>query len=241
MTREEATQIMSTWLVSSKGAKGQRGYIEGWFDEEDAEAFRMAIEALQNEETLKTQLANCHREILRLLDFSDMTESPDDDIEPQNDVTEVVRKPIKGYEDYYEVDQFGRVFAKERTTHVKDHDREYDKHLPSRQMKQSVHTKGYKIVPLTKDGVCTTKFVHRLVAEAFIPNPDDLPFVNHIDEDKTNNFVENLEWCTEQYNSTYGKAREKHAKALKGRHHTEEHKKKISDSLKRFYGERREP
>ena len=46
MTREEARQIMSTWLVSSKGTKGQRGYIEGWFDEEDAEAFRMAIEAL---------------------------------------------------------------------------------------------------------------------------------------------------------------------------------------------------
>lgn len=49
MTKEEATQIMSTWLVSSKGAKGQRGYIEGWFDEEDAEAFRMAIEALQRQ------------------------------------------------------------------------------------------------------------------------------------------------------------------------------------------------
>lgn len=159
----------------------------------------------------------------------------------QAEMVAVVRKPIKGYEDYYEVDQFGRVFAKERMIHVTDHDREYDKHLPSRQMKQSVHTKGYKTVPLTKDGVCTTKFVHRIVAEAFIPNPDDLPFVNHIDEDKTNNFVENLEWCTEQYNSTYGKAREKHAKALKGRHHTEEHKKKISDSLKRFYGERREP
>ena len=46
MTKEEAKQIIATWLVSSKGAKGQRGYIEGWFDEEDAEAFRMAIEAL---------------------------------------------------------------------------------------------------------------------------------------------------------------------------------------------------
>lgn len=46
MTKEEAKQILSIWLVSSKGAKGQRGYIEGWFDEEDAEAFRMAIEAL---------------------------------------------------------------------------------------------------------------------------------------------------------------------------------------------------
>lgn len=189
-------------------------------DEDIRTALDMAIEALHREEA--EEKGWCHR------------------IRPKN-VEVVVRKPIKGYEDYYEVDQFGRVFAKERTIHVTDHDREYDKHLPSRQMKQSVHTKGYKTVPLTKDGVCTTKFVHRIVAEAFIPNPDDLPFVNHIDEDKTNNFVENLEWCTEQYNSTYGKAREKHAKALKGRHHTEEHKKKISDSLKRFYGERREP
>lgn len=49
MTREEAIQIMSTWLVSSKGSKGQQGYIEGWFDEEDAEAFRMAIDALSAE------------------------------------------------------------------------------------------------------------------------------------------------------------------------------------------------
>lgn len=47
MTREEARQIIATWLVSSKGANGQRGYIEGWFDEEDVEAFRMAIEALK--------------------------------------------------------------------------------------------------------------------------------------------------------------------------------------------------
>lgn len=46
MTRKEARQIIATWLESSKGAKGQCGYIEGWFDEEDAEAFRMAIEAL---------------------------------------------------------------------------------------------------------------------------------------------------------------------------------------------------
>ena len=47
MTREEAKQIIATWLVSSKGTKEQRGYIEGWFDEEDAEAFSMAIEALK--------------------------------------------------------------------------------------------------------------------------------------------------------------------------------------------------
>lgn len=218
MTREEALQ----WLTNEKWKNANNKYKKEW-----NEAFDMAIEALQAD----TVSREAHYDAVanRITDME------------ERGFVSVVRKPIKGYEDYYEVDQFGRVFAKERMIHVTDHDREYDKRLPSRQMKQSVHTKGYKTVPLTKDGVCTTKFVHRLVAEAFIPNPDDLPFVNHIDEDKTNNFVENLEWCTEQYNSTYGKAREKHAKALKGRHHSEEHKRKISDSLKRFYGERRDP
>lgn len=49
MTREEARHIIATWLVSSKGANGRQGYIEGWFGEEDAEAFRMAIEALSDD------------------------------------------------------------------------------------------------------------------------------------------------------------------------------------------------
>lgn len=226
MTREEAIQE----LQNCKGLIQQDG--QDYLDERDIPLLDIAIEAL-SVASLKSEfesaVPNCQKCAIK--ELWEATE--------KEGLASVVRKPIKGYEDYYEVDQFGRVFAKERTIHVTDHNREYDKHLPSRQMKQSVHTKGYKIVPLTKDGVCTTKFVHRLVAEAFIPNPDDLPFVNHIDEDKTNNFVENLEWCTEQYNSTYGKAREKHAKALRGRHHTEEHKKKISDSLKRFYGERK--
>ena len=54
MTREEAKQIIATWLVSSKGAEGQRWYIEGWFDEEDVEAFRMAIEALTHDKRTET-------------------------------------------------------------------------------------------------------------------------------------------------------------------------------------------
>lgn len=151
------------------------------------------------------------------------------------DVVEVVRKPIKGYEEHYEVDQFGRVYSVDRIVHVDDNGREYDKPLKGKRMKQSVHTKGYKTVPLTKDGKTTTHYVHRIVAEAFIPNPSNLPFINHKDEDKTNNFVENLEWCTEQYNATYGKARKKQAKKLRGRKHSEEHKQKISEGVKRYY------
>lgn len=157
------------------------------------------------------------------------------------DVVEVVRKPIKGYEGHYEVDQFGRVYSVDRIVHVDDNGREYDKPLKGKRMKQSVHTKGYKTVPLTKDGKTTTHYVHRLVAEAFIPNPSNLPFINHKDEDKTNNFVENLEWCKEQYNATYGKAREKQAKKLRGRKHSEEHKQKISEGVKHYhcsFGER---
>lgn len=70
------------------------------------------------------------------------------------------------------------------------------------------------------------KYVHRIVAEAYIPNPQNLPCVNHKDEDKTNNFVGNLEWCTVQYNTTYGNAREKQADALRGRKHSQEHRDK---------------
>ena len=139
----------------------------------------------------------------------------------------VRRKAVKGYEGYYEVDMYGNVYSVERTVRVNDNGREYDKPVKERKMKQSNHSKGYKIVPLTKDGVTKSHYVHRIVAEAYIDNPYNLPFINHKDEDKTNNFVGNLEWCTEQYNSTYGNARKKQADALRGRPLSEEHKEKI--------------
>lgn len=147
----------------------------------------------------------------------------------------VVRKPVKGYEGYYEVDQFGRVFSVDRVISVEDNGRKYDKPIAGKQMKQTMHDKGYKVVSLTKGGKTKNKFVHRLVAEAFLDNPDDLPMVNHKDEDKTNNFLENLEWCTASYNRTYGKAVERHARTLRGKKHTDEHKQKISAGLKKHY------
>lgn len=69
---------------------------------------------------------------------------------------------------------------------------------------QNKTTNGYLTVHLYKDTVRTVKLVHRLVAEAFIPNPDNLPEVNHKDENKHNNTSKNLEWCTRAYNGSYG-------------------------------------
>lgn len=64
--------------------------------------------------------------------------------------------------------------------------------------------KGYSLVKLSKSNTSKEMKVHRLVAIAFIPNPYNLPCVNHIDEKPSNNCVNNLEWCNHQYNNTYG-------------------------------------
>lgn len=98
-------------------------------------------------------------------------------------------KEVVGLEDYYMVSDTGKVFSirsnRLLTTNVPDKD-------------------GYIRIDLTIDGKTYKKAVHRLVAEAFIPNPDNLPCVNHKDEIPWHNEVENLEWCTYKYNSNYG-------------------------------------
>lgn len=79
-------------------------------------------------------------------------------------------------------------------------------------LSQTHDTSGYWMVSMRK----TTRKVHRLVAKAFIPNPDNLPFVNHKDEDKGNPNVENLEWCTHIYNVNYGTCQQRRSKTLMG-------------------------
>lgn len=104
-----------------------------------------------------------------------------------------VWKPIKDYEGIYEVSSCGQV----RRLHK-------DKRSSPFKILKLDTLRGYKKVHLYKNGSGKPFQVHRLVAEAFIPNPDNLPQVNHIDEDPSNNCVENLEWCDPKYNVNYG-------------------------------------
>ena len=104
----------------------------------------------------------------------------------------VIWKPIDGYEGLYEVSNTGLIKSLNC----------YNYKEP-RIMKLGKRPDGYLSVGLSKNNVTKTKTVHRLVAKAFLPNPNNLEMVNHKDEDRTNNNVENLEWCTRTYNQNY--------------------------------------
>lgn len=115
-----------------------------------------------------------------------------------NDINEIW-KPINGYIGIYEISNLGRI-----------------KHLPAGKRNKmdafgdkefiikSKLSRGYEQVCLINEyGIKTYYYVHKLVAKAFCDNPNNYPCVNHIDENKTNNRFDNLEWCTVLYNNTY--------------------------------------
>lgn len=81
-------------------------------------------------------------------------------------------------------------------------------------LKERSTKEGYVRVVLWEKGKGKSCLIHRLVAQAFIPNPDSLPEVNHKDENKLNNSVENLEWCTHQYNCNYGTGKQRQVEQL---------------------------
>ena len=133
-------------------------------------------------------------------------------------------KDIKGFEGHYQVSNFGRVksikFGKERI------------------LRPGKNKKGYLRVGISKNGESKTYSVHRLVAQAFIPNLNNLPQINHKNEDKTDNRVENLEFCDAKYNNTYGTRIQRFVENMKGhpnwgpKHQSEESKRKTSVGVK---------
>lgn len=111
-------------------------------------------------------------------------------------------KDVIGFEGKYKISNYGNVLS------ICYNNTNKTKPLSSR------INHGYKEVILCKNGLCRTYKIHRLVAMAFLSNPEKLPCVNHKDENKLNNYVDNLEWCTCEYNNAYGTARARVSKKM---------------------------
>lgn len=111
---------------------------------------------------------------------------------------EEIWEDIKGYEGLYQVSNLGRVRSLDRVVVYTNGRTQFYK---GRILAQTKINSGYFTVALGRNG---RYLVHRLVAEAFIPNPDNLPCINHIDCNKINNTSSNLEFCTYSYNNNYG-------------------------------------
>lgn len=114
-----------------------------------------------------------------------------------------VWKPIKGFEGLYEVSSIGRVRSLNYRQTGKSKELAFEE------------VGGYLRVSLSKKGEARFRpLVHRLVAEAFLPNLNEYPQVNHIDEDRANNYVNNLEWCSAKYNINHGTAIQRRSKPI---------------------------
>lgn len=108
-------------------------------------------------------------------------------------------RPIKGYEDRYLIGNTGLVFSK----------------ISDRLLTPKIDRYGYKTIGLSRNGKVKWFTVHRLVAIAFVPNPNNLPTVNHKDENKLNCRSDNLEWATVRYNDNYGTRNKRMANSKK--------------------------
>lgn len=106
---------------------------------------------------------------------------------------------IKGYEGEYAITEDGRVYSYKR----------------KKFLKQGINKWGYYCVTLCKNGKQKEYKVHRLVATTYIPNPNNLPQVNHMDEDKSHNHWTNLEWCDQKYNNNYNNGHERRMKKVR--------------------------
>ena len=151
-------------------------------------------------------------------------------------MTEEIWIPVVGYEGLYEVSSYGRVRSLDR----------YDSrnHFRKGKLMNFIYEGEYLKVDFSKNGINKRYVVHRLVAKAFIPNPDNLPQINHKDEDKTNNRVDNLEWCDAKYNINYGTRQERFRNTMLEKGHwtglsKKEYKRKYREEHRDYINEYR--
>jgi len=117
-------------------------------------------------------------------------------------------KPLKNWEDYYEVSNTGKIRSKERIIQDKNFSKNGNKFVRKRTFKSKellgveVNDKGHLSVGLYKNGRGSSQLIHRLIAEAFIPNPNNYPLVDHIDGNCKNNKLENLRWANWEHNNS---------------------------------------
>ena len=127
-------------------------------------------------------------------------------IKKEWDFLNLERKPVPEYEDHYYLDPDSMSVVNKKT---------------GRPLKPQRDGAGYAEVQLWKNNKGKHMTLHRLFAEAYIPNADNLPYINHKDENPMNYNLDNLEWCTQSYNQTYGNVNEKRgpkiSAALKGK------------------------
>lgn len=136
-----------------------------------------------------------------------------------------MRAPVANYENEYEVDTLGNVFSLKS----------------KKQLMATDYGSKYLQVSLCKNGKRKVVYVHRLVAETFLPNPEGLPQINHKDEDKHNNILSNLEWCDASYNYWYGTNPARISAKKKGVSPSKETRGKQSAIMKKYWSEHKHP
>ena len=124
---------------------------------------------------------------------------------------EEIWKDVKGFEGLYQVSSFGRVKSLSKRFFVSNQFGKTNKIRITKEriLRPQLNKYGYLCVTLCKNGIHTLSVVHRLVAKTFIENKNNHVCINHKDENKMNNCVDNLEWCTVKYNQNYGTIKER--------------------------------